>query len=244
MKVIIVAGGRGERLKPLTNNIPKPMIKINGKPFLEHTVSLFKKNGITDFVFALCHIPLPIIEYFGDGTKLGVKIKYTLEDPNCPLGTAGAILHSKKLISETFIVTYADIVRDLPIEEMIHFHKSSKSLATINIYKHSGSNFKSFVKFDKDNFAVAFREFGTNHSLKKGFNWSNGSFYIFEPEIFKFIPKNRKSDFAKDIFPKLIKESKKIKVFPSSGYFLDIGTKESLKKLKQDLESNPSILGE
>jgi len=246
MKAIIIAGGRGERLKPLTNDIPKPMLQVKGKPLLEHIINLFKKNGISDFIFALCYLPQPIIEYFGDGTKFGVKIKYTFEDPNIPLGTAGSILPAKQLLSKggTFIVTYADIIRELPIKKMINFHKASNSMATINTYKHRGGNLKSSIVFNKDNVLTSFQEFEVVQILKKGFRWSNGSFYIFEQEIFNYIPENEKSDFAKDIFPKIIKEHKKITVYPSLGYFLDIGTKESFKELQIDLETNPAILDE
>lgn len=230
MKAIIVAGGRGERLKPLTDNVPKPMIEVGGKPLLEHTIELLKKNGVTDIVLALCYMPENIKNYFKDGSEFGVNIEYTYENPQTPLGTAGAILPSKKLISETFIVTYADILRELDVTKMIQFHKKTKSLATINVYKHTGNNFKSSIKFDKSNTLTKFKELKKSETLKNGFNWSNGSFYIFEPEIFKYIPKNKPADFARDVFPILLSDNKKISVFPSEGHLLDIGTKENLEK--------------
>lgn len=232
MKAVIIAGGRGERLRPLTNKIPKPMIKVGDKPILEYIINLFKKNGVVDLVLALCYLPQPIINYFADGSKFGVNITYTFENPNLPMGTAGAILPAKNLISSTFIVTYADILRDLQIEEMIKFHLSSKSIATINVYKHTGTNFKSAIKFTKDNLLKEFKEFDKSQDLAKGYQWSNGSFYIFEPEIFEYIPKNKKSDFSKDIFPKLLKLNKKVSVFLSAGYFLDVGTKANLRQAK------------
>lgn len=242
MKALIVAGGKGERLKPLTNKVPKAMIQIGGRPILEHVINLFKRNGVVDFVLALCYLPESIISYFKDGSKFGVKISYTFEKLNLPLGTAGAILPSKRLISGPFIVTYADILRNLNVKDMIRFHRISKSLATINIYKHKGANFKSSIKFNKDNILTAFDEFENSQDLNKGYKWSNGSLYIFEPEIFKQIPKNRKSDFSKDIFPKLLKLNKKISVYPSSGYFIDIGTIKNKEKFQQDLKANPLIL--
>ncbi len=242
MKVIIIAGGRGERLKPLTNILPKPMVRIGNKPILEHVINLFKRNGVSDFIIALCYMPDPIINYFGDGSKFGIKITYTFEEPNLPLGTSGGILPAKELIEETFIVTYADILRNLRIKEMIKLHTKSKGIATINIYKHTGGNFKSALKFSKNNLLTEFKELKKSQNAETGFHWSNGSLYIFEPEIFKYIPKNRKSDFSKDIFPKLLKLNKKISVFPSSDYFLDIGTKENLEKLNKDVRFSPSIL--
>ena len=96
MQAIIVAGGKGERLRPITDKIPKPMVEVKGKTILEHTISLLKNNGVTDLILALCYLPEVIVEHFGNGEKFGVNIKYTFEDPKNPLGTAGAIRESKK----------------------------------------------------------------------------------------------------------------------------------------------------
>lgn len=244
MKAIIIAGGRGERLKPLTNKIPKPMIRVGNKPILEYIINFFAKDGIKELILALCYLPEPIINYFKDGSRFGVKIHYIFEDKNLPLGTAGAILPARDLISNTFIVTYADILRDLQLDKMIKFHNSSKSLVTINIYKHKGDNLKSLLRFSKDNKLIQFKEFEITQNLKQGYRWSNSSFYIFEPEIFRYISKDKRLDFSRDIFPNILKDKKKISVYPSSGYFLDIGTKENLKKLQKDIRINPSILGE
>lgn len=233
MKAVIVAGGRGERLKPHTNKVPKPMIKVGGKPILEHVVYLLKKYNIKDLIIALCYLPEAITSYFEDGSKFGVKIVYTYEDQNFPLGTAGAILSTKKHIDTTFIVTYADTLRDLNIEEMIKQHQEKKSFVTLHTYQHRGSNFKSKFEFDNDKKLIKFIELPTSTTLEKGFVWSNGSFYIFEPEIFDFIPQNQKCDFARDIFPKLLSSGKKIHVYPSTDYFIDIGTLENLEKARQ-----------
>ena len=126
MIAVIVAGGKGTRLKPITNKIPKPMVKVGDKPILEHILNLFKKQGFTDFVFALCYKPEIITNYFGNGQKFGVNINYTYEKEDQPLGTAGAILPSKKYIKGAFIVTYADILRQLDIKEMIKSGKTIK----------------------------------------------------------------------------------------------------------------------
>src|SRR3990167_3201210 len=113
MKMIIVAGGKGTRLRPLTNEIPKPMINIQGKPILEHILLHARQYGIAEFIFSLCYLPNIITEYFGTGEKWNVKIDYIYEDQNMPKGSAGGIVDAKKYINDTFIVTYADILRDL-----------------------------------------------------------------------------------------------------------------------------------
>lgn len=231
MKAIIVAGGKGERLKPLTNNIPKPMVEVLGKPILLHIIELLKKNGVKDFIIALCFLPEVITTFFGDGRKFGVRIQYTYEDSKKPLGTAGAISLARDLVKDTFtakqqssfIVTYADILRDLDIEKMIAFHKKKGALATINVYKRKSKGAKSILIVDDDNRVVKFIERPATNDLVNEHTWVNGSFYIFEKEIFDFIPSNKKSDFGADIFPKLLKLKKDIFAYPTNKYFVDIG---------------------
>lgn len=233
MKAIIVAGGKGERLRPLTDIIPKPMIEVAGKPILEHVVNLFKKYDIKDFLFSLCYLSHVITSYFRDGSKFGIKIAYTFEDKDKPLGTAGAITFAKKYINNTFIVTYGDILRELNIKEMIKQHKKKKAFVTINVYKRFGPSPKSMVVFNKEGRVEKFIERPKPEDLKDDFVWANGSLYVFEPEIFDFIPKNTASDFGKDIFPKILAAGKPIFVYPSSGYFVDIGNLEKLEKARK-----------
>lgn len=233
IKAVVVAGGKGERLRPLTDRIPKPMVDVGGRPILEHTIVLLKLHGISDFIIALCYLPEEITSYFGDGSKFGVKITYTYENPDNPSGTAGAILLAKQYIDSTFIVTYADILRDLNIAGMIEHHKKSNSLATLNVYQHRGSNFKSRLEFNDDFVLNTFEELPTSIELKEGFVWSNSSFYVLEPDIFDFIQDGKAVDFARDVFPQLLSEGKKISVYPSSGYFIDIGTPEKLEEARR-----------
>lgn len=237
MKAIIVAGGKGERLRPLTDIIPKPMIDVAGKPILEYIINLFKKNGITDLIISICYLPEKVTKYFGNGNKFGVNIEYIYEKEDSPLGTAGNISTAKSYIDSTFIVTYADILRDLNIKDMIKFHEDKKAIATLNIYKRFGENPKSVVLYDKNNKITSFIERPSLSETKEDFVWSNGSFYIFEQNIFDYIPLNTFSDFGKDIFPHLLKERKNLFAYPSTGFFIDIGDHEKLAKARR-LNSN------
>lgn len=233
MKAIILAGGRGERLRPLTDRTPKPMIIVAGKPILFHIIELFKKHHIFNFIFTLCYLPEVIIDYFGDGNKFGVSIKYTFDDSKKPLGTAGSVSLSKKDIDETFIVTSGDILRKLDIEAMINFHLQNKALATLNVYKRYGADPKSMIVFDKKQIIKKFIERPDLQHLTIDFVWANGSFYIFEPEIFDYIPSNKPSDFGKDIFPELLTRKKNLFAYPTDDYFVDIGTLEKLKRARK-----------
>ncbi len=237
MKAVIMAGGRGERLKPITDTIPKPMIDINGKPILEHIINLFKKYGISEFIFTLCYLPKIITSYFGDGSKFNVNIKYIYENIDNPLGTAGGIEQTKKYINGSFIVTSGDILREINIDKILKFHKRKNAFATLNTYKRFGPNPKSMILFDKQSLIKKFIERPNLGDIKEDFVWANGSFYILEPEIFDYIPANKPADFGKDVFPKILKSDKNMYAFSSSEYFMDIGNLEKLKIARKTFTS-------
>src|SRR3990167_2612815 len=235
-KVIIVAGGKGERLRPLTDTISKPMVTVGGKPVLEHNLELFKKHGFRNFIFALCYLPETISNYFGNGSKFGADIEYTYEDPVKPLGTAGAIGLAKEKINQTFVVTYGDSLRVVDVARMLAFHKEKDAFATICVYKRFGPNPKSMIKFDEEGGILEFKERPSPEEIKEDFVWANGALYILEPEIFSYIKEGEPIDFGKDVFPQLLKDRKKVVAFPMDGYFIDIGNKENLDKANEDFE--------
>ena len=246
--MIIIAGGKGERLRPLTDKTPKPMLKVDGKPILEHIINLFKKNGVNEFIITVCYLQSKITSYFGDGSKFGVSIKYIHENENKPLGTAGGIALAKNVINDTFIICSGDILRELDIKKMVAQHKKTKALVTLHVYERSGPNPKSMVVFDKKRWILEFVErpfgFAQGKPDRKhlGFQarfqaksvWANGSFYVFEPNIFDFIPENKPCDFGRDIFPKLLKNKKRLFAFPYSKFFIDVGNMEKLKKARRE----------
>jgi len=236
MKVVIVAGGKGERLRPLTNKIAKPMVEVGGKPILEYNLDLFKKYGFKDLIFALCYLPETITSYFGDGKNFGVKIDYTYEDPTQPLGTAGAVTLAKVKTSDTFIVTYGDSIRVVDVGRMWDVHKEKGAFATIGVYKRFGPNPKSSIIFDSDGRVRQFKERPMESEIRENFVWANSAFYIFEPGIFNYIEENRVVDFGKDVFPRLLSVGKKVFAFPIEGYFIDIGNQEKLDKANEDFK--------
>lgn len=232
IKVIILAGGKGERLRPLTDTIPKPMIRVGGKPILEYILSNFKSNGINEIILSVGYLAETLKKYFGDGKKFGLRhILYSTETK--PLGTAGAVRLLKNKIKETFLVCYGDILRDVNLNELIKFHQSKKGIATICVYKNSKSDPKSIITFDKDNKITRFIERPSKKSNK--WVWSNASLYIFEPKIFAYIAKNKSVDFGLDVIPKIIEVGESVFAFKQKGYFLDIGTHEKLKKANEDM---------
>ena len=141
MKAVILCAGKGERLRPLTENIPKPMILINGRPVLEYLIQLCKNNDIKEIAINTSYLPEKIKEYFGDGSKFGVKINYSFESEL--LGTSGALNNFRDFLDEPFFVIYGDNVTDLNLKKMLKEHQKNKAFATLYLYKEKMANEKT-----------------------------------------------------------------------------------------------------
>lgn len=233
MQAVILAGGKGGRLRPITNTLPKPMIQINGKPLLAYIIDNLKKYGIKDIILTVCYRADIIKNYFGNGENFDVNISYITEQEDKPLGTAGALVLLKRKIKNTFIVSAGDILQKLNVQDVLSFHKKRGGLITICVYKNVNPDPKSIITFNKEKRILQFVE---RPKVKPESDvWSNASFYIFEPAIFSFIPKSAKIDFGKDIFPKLVKDQKPIYAYLQNNYFLDIGNIEKVKQANEDI---------
>ena len=134
MKAIILAGGLGKRLRPLTNNKPKPMVPLGGKPILVHVINWVKKNGIKEIVLCVSYLHKTIEDYFGDGKKFGVKIEYAISSK--PLATAGQLKTAEKFIDDTFVCVYGDTILDFNLKNMVRRHKEKKSFITMSLYEY------------------------------------------------------------------------------------------------------------
>lgn len=245
MKALILCAGKGERLRPLTANLPKPMIQINNKPILEYLILLCKKHGIEEVAINTSHIPKKIKDYFGNGEKWGVKIRYSFE-PEL-LGTAGALNNFRDFFNkdEPFFVIYGDNITDLNLSKMLQYHKSKNALATLHLYHENMVDEKTSVNCvivesdSKINKIIENPNSLEKEMLKKipiERKSINTGFYILEPEILNLIPKGY-SDFAKDIFPKAIRLQKSLYGFKSNCYFKEIGQMSRYSKAKKDIES-------
>jgi mannose-1-phosphate guanylyltransferase/phosphomannomutase len=219
MKGIIMAGGTGTRLRPLTCNIPKPMMPIIGKPVMQYSLELLKNSGIKDIGITLQYLPDSIIDYFGDGSEFGVNLQYFIEE--IPLGTAGSVKNAEDFLDETFIVISGDAVTDVNIMDALKYHRDKKSVATIILKEVKVPLEYGVVVTNKDGRITGF--------LEKP-NWSevfsdkvNTGIYIFEPEIFRFYDKNKKFDFSNDLFPILMRNNIDMYGYNSNFYWCDIG---------------------
>jgi NDP-sugar pyrophosphorylase family protein len=218
-KALILVGGKGTRLRPLTYKTPKCMLEVQGKTLVEHLFDLFKKYGIRDIILSVGHMKEKIMDYYEDGSKFGVNIEYVEE--NKPLGTAGPLKLAKNMLKNSFIVTNGDELKDINIPRMFRLHKRKDALGTIalttvtdptqyGVAKLSGSRILEFVEKPK--------------AAEAPSNLINSGFYILEPKIIDMIP-NGFSMLEQDIFPKLAKQQQ-LRGFPFDGQWFDIGTLE------------------
>ncbi len=239
MKAIILSAGRGERLRPLTDSLPKPMVQINNKPVLEYLILLCKKYGITEIGINTSYLPQKIREYFGDGKKFGVNITYSFEGEL--LGTSGALNNFRDFLKgkEPFLVIYGDNLTNINLDKMIKFHKTKKGIATIALRKKSVSKKPASLVFtNKNGRLIKFIEKPSEETFKelcKEFYLSNSGIYVLQPEIIKYLPPGF-SDFAYDIFPKLLKKGI-FSFMMDEYYFREVGSVEKYRLAKEEIES-------
>lgn len=231
MKAIIMAGGEGTRLRPLTCNIPKPMMPIMDKPVMEYAVELLKKNGITDIGVTLQYLPDEITSYFGDGKDFGVNMRYFIEET--PLGTAGSVKNAEAFLDDTFIVISGDALTDIDLSKAIAYHKKKQSIATLVLKEVPVPLEFGVVVTDNNGRVTGFLE---KPSWSEVFSDKvNTGIYILEPQIFNYFEKEQKFDFSNDLFPILLHEKRPMFGYVAEGYWCDIGNIEQYIRCHFDI---------
>ncbi|MCX7991282.1 MAG: mannose-1-phosphate guanyltransferase [Proteobacteria bacterium] len=219
MKAVIMAGGFGTRLRPLTQNIPKPMVPLMNKPMMEHIVSLLKRHNIKDLIVLLFFQGDVIENYFKDGKDFGVDIRYII--PTEDYGTAGAVKLAEEYIDDTFLVISADVLTDFNLNYAIDFHKKRKADATILLTRVENPLPFGIVITEQNGRIKKFLE---KPSWGEVFSDTiNTGIYILEKEVLQFIPKNKEFDFSKDLFPLMMSKKKKLFGADMEGYWKDVG---------------------
>lgn len=223
-KAVILAGGKGTRLRPFTYEMPKPLIPLKGKPLLQHNLDLLKSHGITEFYISIGYKGKQIKDYFGNGEKFGINIKYIEEKE--PLGTAGPLKLAEKYLDDTFILIWCDILADIDLEDFIAFHKNSGGLATMALA--SVEDVTAFgVASLKGSKIIGFVEKPTKEEAPS--NLINAGMIILEPKVFKYFPNKKVISIEKEIYPKLV-EAGKMYGYPFVGQWYDTGTHEAYEK--------------
>jgi len=219
MKAVIMAGGFGTRLRPLTCNTPKPMVPVMNKPMMHHIVNLLKIHGITDMISTLFYSPEAISTYFGDGLAFGVKMGYVKAEAD--YGTAGSVRNATKGMHERILVISGDVLTDFDLTKAIQFHEARKSKATI-VLTHAKNPLQFGVVITSDDGKIT--RFLEKPSWGEVFSDTiNTGIYILEPDVLEMIPYREEFDFSKDLFPSLLRQSMPLYGYIADGYWRDIG---------------------
>ncbi len=233
MKAVVMAGGEGTRLRPLTSNQPKPMVPILNRPVMEHILELLKSHQIEDVVVTLQFLPQVIRNYFGQGTDLGLNLSYAIEE--VPLGTAGSVRNAKEYLDETFVVVSGDAITDFDLSKAIAFHRRRKSMATLILKSVENPLEFGVVITDKQGRIERFLE---KPSWGQVFSDTiNTGIYILEPEVLEYIPAEGQFDFSQDLFPLLLRAGRPLYGYVAEGYWCDVGSIEQYMEAHHDILS-------
>jgi mannose-1-phosphate guanylyltransferase/phosphomannomutase len=230
MKAVVMAGGEGTRLRPLTSNQPKPMVPIVGKPCMEHIVELLRTHGFDDVVVTLAFMPQAIRSYFGAGEGHGVSIRYSVEES--PAGTAGSVKLAEDALDETFLVISGDALCDIDLTKLVAFHRERGGLVTIALVSVENPLEFGIVVTDEDGRIERFLE---KPSWGQVFTDTiNTGIYVVEPEVLRHVPTDRPYDFSKELFPLLLEMGKPLYGFVADGYWQDIGNLDQYRQANFD----------
>jgi mannose-1-phosphate guanylyltransferase/phosphomannomutase len=230
VKAVVMAGGEGTRLRPLTSNQPKPMVPIVGKPCMEHILELLREHGFEDVVVTVAFLPQAIRSYFGDGTSLGLNIQYSVEEN--PLGTAGSVRLASDALDETFLVISGDALCDIDLRQVVDFHKQKGAAVTIGLKSVENPLEFGIIVTDDDGKVERFLE---KPSWGQVFSDTiNTGIYVLEPEVLKHVPTDRPYDFSKELFPLLLEMGRPIYGCVCEGYWQDIGNLDQYRQANFD----------
>lgn len=230
MKVVIMAGGKGTRISSVASDIPKPMIKIEGKPVLEHEILCLKEQGFTDIIITVSHLGNIIMDYFGDGSKFGVNIEYYFEKE--PLGNAGALFKIKDKLTEDFLLLNADAVFDIDFKRFVNYHRSHNGLVTLFTHPNSHPYDSGIVVADKNGIVL---QWLAKEDERPEFyrNRVNAGLHVLSPKVLDVTIDSSKVDLDRQLL-KPLAGTGKMYVYDSPEYVKDMGTPERYESVCRD----------
>lgn len=231
MKAVILAGGKGSRLVPITNSTPKPMISLLNRPFLEYLLAHLHSHGVDEVFLTMFHLSDSIVNYFGVAPEGKVSLNYAIE--NSPLGTAGGVKALEDNLKNTFVVCNGDIYTDLDLTEVLNYHRQKKAIATIVLTHVDNPSAYGMVETDIDGKILRFVEKPSPENITT--NWVNAGTYILEPEALGYAPDAVSLMFERDLFPTLLENQQPVYSYRSDAYWVDVGSPQNYKKLHDDI---------
>jgi len=240
VKAVILVGGQGMRLRPLTCTTPKPMLPLANIPFLEYVIKLLTSHGIHEIILSTSYLPEVFEKCFGL-RSLGADVLYVTEDE--PLGTCGAVKNVEHLLDDTFIVFNGDILTNLNISQLIEYHRAKKAKATLTLTSVEDPTSYGLVPLDKTGHVLEFLEKPSWDEVTT--DLVNAGTYVLEPDVLKYAPEGENYSFERGLFPALLEKGEPVFGFPSSAYWLDIGTPQKYLQAHHDiLEGKISLVFE
>ena len=233
MKAVVMAGGEGSRLRPLTIGRPKPMVPLVDKPVLGHILDLIRYHGITEVVITLQYMPSVIQDFYGDGSSLGLDITYVVEE--MPLGTAGGVKNAAAHLNDTFLVISGDALTDFDLQAAVEHHHRRAALATLIVYSVPNPLEYGAVVSDEDGRITQFLEKPDWGAVRS--DRVNTGIYVLEPAVLDHIPDGVPYDFSTDLFPDLLRQGKPLHACIAQGYWCDVGTIGEYMRANADLIS-------
>ncbi|MDQ1725071.1 MAG: mannose-phosphate guanylyltransferase / phosphomannomutase [Frankiaceae bacterium] len=231
-RAVVMAGGEGTRLRPMTANLPKPLLPIVNRPVMEHVLRLLKRHGITETVITVQFLASLVRNYFGDGDELGMSLQYANEE--VPLGTAGSVKNAEEALrDEPFIVISGDALTDIDLTALVEFHRSRGAMVTIALKRVPDPLEFGIVIADESGRIERFLEKPTWGQVFS--DTVNTGIYVMEPEVLAHVPRGEASDWSGDIFPKLLADGAPLYGYVADGYWEDIGTHESYLRAHADV---------
>lgn len=233
MKAVVMAGGEGTRLRPLTLDVPKPFIRVAGKPAVEYALDNLVAAGVKDIIVTTFYKPERLIQHLAGGRRLGARIFYSVEDE--AMGTAGGVAKCLPLLGDdTVVVLSGDVIADVNIKALVEAHKRSGAVATMALTTVDNPSEFGIVGLDETGRIVRFKEKPkTKEEIFS--NLINAGIYVLEPEALRAIPEGETFDFSKQLFPKLLESGKRLQGVPLEGFWMDVGRPSDLLKASQAL---------
>lgn len=223
MKAMILAAGEGRRLRPLTDVVPKPMLRVGGRALLAHLIALLRAHGVRQVAINLHHRPAAITDYFGEGAGFGVKITYSREERL--LGSAGAVKRLQPFFRDgAFFVLYGDVLTDIDLGALYAYHSRQRAKLTMALYEADDPARCGIARIDGTGRVLDFVEKPSR--AKAPSRWANAGIYVVEPDVLDLVPTDRPFDFGNDLIPLLLERGLAVFGWPTDALVLDIGSPE------------------
>ncbi|MFF9646701.1 sugar phosphate nucleotidyltransferase [Kitasatospora aureofaciens] len=232
MKAVVMAGGEGTRLRPMTSSMPKPLLPVANMPIMEHVLRLLKRHGLSETVVTVQFLASLVKNYFGDGEELGMHLTYAHEET--PLGTAGSVKNAEDALKDdSFLVISGDALTDFDLTKLIDYHRSKNALVTVCLTRVPNPLEFGITITDEEGRVERFLEKPTWGQVFS--DTVNTGIYVMEPEVFDYVAAGESVDWSSDVFPQLLKEGKRVYGYVAEGYWEDVGTHESYGKAQADV---------